>query len=212
MVLGRGLWLGIALLLTFAASARASERTLTIGAGVTRSCATAHPISGSGVATMRWTAPVDSSVSAHLLGGAADDWDLALFDARSGARRDASMAWGANEVAQTLVRAGDTVVIQACRLSGSSAVQRIAISSVPVKLAAPGATAPKESLVQIPLTSALDMHTLSSLGINLNEAPEGDVVAAIAGPADKAKLASAGYTYRTVVPDVAVAGRRAKAA
>src|SRR4051812_4056080 len=197
----RGIWAGVVLLLlALAATADASTRTLTIGAGFTRSCATAQPISGAGVATTRWTAPADSSVSVHLRGGGADDWDLALFDARTGARRDTSAAWGANEVVHTLARKGDTLVIQACRLRGSSARLPLTIDSVPVRLAAPGAKPAGVTFARIPLTSPLDMSALTSLGINLNEVPEGKTVAAVLGAGDAAKLARAGYTYETVTP------------
>ena len=50
-----------------------------------------------------WTATDDGSVAATLAGAARNDWDLALFDARSGRRLDASLAPGVNEVTQAFV-------------------------------------------------------------------------------------------------------------
>src|SRR4051812_41957901 len=198
--------------LACAATAGASARTLTIGAGASRSCASAHPTAGAGVATTRWTAPADGSMEARLHGGARDDWDLSLFDAASRQRLDASQAWGAIEVVQSLVRRGQTVVIRACRLRGSSARLPLAVDFRAVRLAPAGAKAPRESLVQIAITSPLDIGVLSRLGINLDEAPEGHTVSAVLGAGDAAKLARAGYSYRTLVPDLGAAERRYKAA
>src|SRR3954470_18946119 len=194
------------------AATAATVRPLTIGAGVARSCATAHPIAGAGVTSARWRAPADSSMQARLGGGARDDWDLALFDARSGRRLDASLAWGSDEVVQALVRRGQTVVVQACRLRGASARLPLRIDSTRVKLAAPGVKPPAQKLVQIAISSPLDIAVLSRLGINLNEAPEGNSVSAVLGAGDAARLARAGYTYRTLTPDLAAQQRRYVAA
>jgi murein tripeptide amidase MpaA len=212
--LGVGLLISIIAALACAATALAAgTRELTIGAGTSRSCATSKPAAGSGVTTTRWTARSDSSLDARLHGAAGNDWDLALFDAAGGRRLDASMGWGANEVVQSLVRKGDTVVIQACRHSGSSARAPLTIDAAPVKPAAAGAKAPTQSLVQIPVSSPLDVGALNRLGLNLNEAPEhGTVSAILSGPDDAAKLSRAGYTYRTLVPDMARAQRRYEAA
>src|SRR4051794_18537869 len=184
------------------AGAATTTRTLTVGAGADRSCATSQPASGSGVTQTRWTARRDSSMVARLRGGAADDWDLALFDARSGRRLDASLALGGEEVVQTLARRGQTLVIQACRVSGSSARLPLSIASTGVKLAKPGAQAPTLKLVRIGISSPLDIGALSRLGINLNEAPEGRTVSAVVSRADEAKLGRAGYTYSTLLPDL----------
>src|SRR4051794_21118502 len=203
----------LAVLLACAGAATAATvRPLTIGAGVARSCATAHPIAGAGVTSARWRAPADSSMQARLGGGARDDWDLALFDAGSGRRLDASLAWGSDEVVQALVRRGQTVVVQACRLRGASARLPLRIDSTRVKLAAPGVKPPAQKLVQIAISSPLDIAVLSRLGINLNEAPEGNSVSAVLGAGDAARLARAGYTYRTLTPDLAAQQRRYVAA
>jgi murein tripeptide amidase MpaA len=196
-----------------ATSASATTQTLTIGAGAQRSCATSRPITGTGVTQTRWTAARDSSMEARLAGGRGDDWDLALFDAKTGRRIDASLNFGADEVVQTLARRGQTLVIQACRLSGSSARVPLTISTVGVKLAKPGTKAPAQKLVNVGISSPLDVAVLNRLGINLNEAPAHHKVAAVLdGPADAARLARAGYKYRTLVPNLARQQRRYMAA
>src|SRR5207249_841250 len=139
------------------------------------------------------------SVAFRLRGDGRNDWDLALFDSATGRRLDSSMAWGANEVVQTLVRAGQSLTIQACRLSGSSAREPLEIDSVAVPLATGPVKAPTASLVQIPIGSGLDVSLLTGLGLNLNEASEGHSVSAVLnGPADAARLRGAGFTYRTL--------------
>jgi hypothetical protein len=199
----------VAALLALPVSANASTtRTLTVTGAATGSCATSEPAGGRGVATTRWTAPTDSSVRAAIADGAGD-WDLALFDAASGRRLDASQAWGSNEVVQAIVRQGQAVTVQACRLSGGATSKKLAIDSVPVTFADRGGVAPKQRLVQIPIDGAIDIQVLNRLGINLNEAPEGDTVSAIISGAHEAgKLAGAGYTFTVLDPDVAATRRR----
>src|SRR4051812_26081436 len=93
--MGRLLVAGLtaALLAVLACAATAlgasSTRTLTIGAGRARSSPPPPPTPGGGGPPPRWPAPADSSMQARLLGNEANDWDLALFDARSGRRLDA---------------------------------------------------------------------------------------------------------------------------
>jgi hypothetical protein len=182
--------------------------TLTIPAGANRSCTTRENVGTRGVDVRRYTAVADGAIVAHLRGGARDDWDLALFDAASGRRLDASMAFGANEVVQAVVHKGQVLAIQACRHSGSSARLPLTIGGVAAPLAKPAAGAPPQSLVQIPISSRMDLNALTALGLNLDEAGDGKTATSVlSGPADVAKLTAAGYTYRTLIPDLAAAER-----
>src|SRR5947209_2491142 len=212
---GRGLRWGIAgaclLALGAGSPASAVTRELTIGGSTARSCASDAPLHGPGVTTTRWAAPADSSFQALIAGGSADDWDLALFDA-AGRRVDASLAYGSNEVVQSLARRGETFTIQDCRLRGSGARQALAIDSTPVKLTDAPAQAPGQSAVEIPITSPLDVGAIERLGINTDEAPNGKVLPAVLGPGDAAKLNAAGFTYRVVTADLAAQDHQARAA
>ena len=51
-------------------------------------------------------------MQARLTGDSKNDWDLALFDVRSGRRLDASLAWGANELTQSWVKRGQELNIE----------------------------------------------------------------------------------------------------
>src|SRR3954447_26351478 len=182
-----------------------TTNSVTIGAATQRSCL-AHR-SGPGVDVQSWVAKADGAVRIHLAGGSRDDWDLALFRTSSGRRVAASQAWGANEVVEAVVRKGDSLTIQTCRRSGTSARVPLQITEVAAPLAKAGALAPTESLVQIPLASQGDFNRLQDLGINLNEVPNGNTAPAVVDAAGAAKIKAAGFTYKTLIPDVAKAER-----
>jgi murein tripeptide amidase MpaA len=195
-----------------------TTKKLTISASTAASCTDRLVAAGTqGASLTRWSAPVTGYVQVRLAGDERNDWDLALFDSRSGRRLDASLGWGSNELTQGWVKRGQSLTIQACRLGGPSAIEPLEIT--PVKVATPllAREAPKESLVSIPIAGKLDFTALEATGINLDEVPNGRAghrraLAILAGPADAAKVRKAGYSFRTLTPDMAAAerGYRAK--
>src|SRR3954452_19929911 len=215
----RGLGLGLALAALPASQAHAATggitklptttSTLTIAQAANGSCLAARGAGTSATALRSWRAPDDGAVNFRLLGGQRDDWDLSLFDVASGKRLDASQAWGANEVVQATVRRGEALMIQACRLKGSTATERLEITGVRAPLAKPGTSATgKESLVQIPISGPQDFATLEGAGLNLDEVPNGGkAIAVLASPDDAKKITDAGFTYSTVIPNLAQAER-----
>jgi hypothetical protein len=185
-----------------------STSAVTIGAGAQRSCLAKYSAGTSGVDVRSFTAKADGAVRFHLAGGSRDDWDLAVFRSSTGRRVAASQAWGANEIVDATVRKGDVLAVQSCRLRGVSARLPLKITEVAAPLAPAGQAKPTESLVAIPLASRADFSRLEALGINLNEVPNGNVApAVIEGPKDAAKIKAAGYTYKTLIPDLAKAER-----
>src|SRR3954469_18767237 len=203
--------LGCMFALTAAAGASAAitrlhptSQTLSIAAAKNRSCATNQATGARGVSLRSYAAKADGAITAHLRGGERGDWDLALFDAASGRRLDASQAWGANEVVQATVRKGQALMIQACRESGPGSRQTLTIDGVKAPLADKGAATPTESLVAIPISGPMDFATLEATGLNLDEVPnDGKAIAVISGAADAAKIKNAGFTYTTLIPDLA---------
>src|SRR4051812_10458333 len=107
-----------------------STSMVTIGAAANRSCLSHHSAGAQGVDVRSFTARADGAVRIRLAGGSRDDWDLAVFRTASGRRVDASQAWGANEVVDALVRKGDSLAIQTCRLRGVSARLPLKITEV----------------------------------------------------------------------------------
>src|SRR3954452_15754062 len=185
-----------------------TSQTLTIPRATGGSCTARQSAGTRGVAVTRYTAASDGAITAHLRGGGYDDWDLALFDAASGRRLDASLGFGANEIVQAVVHKGQVLAIQACRLKGSSARLPLTIGGVAAPLAKPDPGAPAQSLVEIPLSSPLDLNALRGLGLNLDEAGDGhSATAVLSGPADATKLTTGGFTYKTLIPDLAAAER-----
>jgi murein tripeptide amidase MpaA len=188
-----------------------TTKKLTISATTATSCTDRLASAGTlGVTATRWTAPVAGYVQARLNGDAGNDWDLALFDSRSGKRLDASLAWGSDELTQAWVKRGQSLTIQACRFSGPSAIEPLEITPVKIAGSLLDRKPPKESLVSIPIATKLDFSALEATGINLDEVPNRhgrEALAVLAGPADAAKVRKAGYSFKTVIPDMAAAER-----
>jgi hypothetical protein len=189
-----------------------TTQKLSIPAAGAESCATRQSGAARGVSLRSYTARADGAVTMRLRGGARDDWDLALFDTASGTRLAASQAWGANEVVQAVVRKGQALMIQTCRLSGSDSTMRLRVEAVKATLADAGAAKRNESLVEIPLTDYDDFTKLEATGLNLNEVPNSGKAHAIVSSADDlAKIKAAGFTYETLVPNLAATERRYRA-
>src|SRR4051794_32874215 len=183
--------------------------TLTIAQAANGSCLAARGAGTKATALRSWRAPDDGAVRVKLAGGQRDDWDLALFDVASGRRLDASQAWGANEIVQATVHKGEGLMIQACRLKGSTATERLEISGVRAPLAKAGTSATgTESMVEIPISDPLDFTKPEATGLNHDEGPQrGKAVAVLSTPEDAQKITDAGFTYSTVIPTLARAGR-----
>jgi hypothetical protein len=81
---------------------------------------------GTSAATTTWTAPMAGFLSAHL-GARGGEWDLYATDARSHRTLSSSRAFGANEIAQSFVSAGQRVRLTACRTAGSVSKATLAI-------------------------------------------------------------------------------------
>ncbi|MEA2457265.1 MAG: hypothetical protein QOC95_237 [Thermoleophilaceae bacterium] len=184
-----------------------ATESLTIPAAATHSCAAHQSAAAAGVLVRSFTAKADGAVQMRLRGSSRDDWDLSLFDAASGRSLAASQAWGANEVVEATVRKGQVLALQACRERGSSTSLPLTISSVAAPLAAQG-SAPTDTLVEIPISGPLDFTRLESLGLNLDEVPnDGKAIAVLGSPAEAQKITAAGFTYSTLIPNLASAER-----
>jgi hypothetical protein len=203
---------GSAMALDGVTKLRSSAQTLSIPSAANHSCAARQTAGARGVSLRSYVAKADGAITAHLRGGARDDWDLALFDTASGRRLDASQAWGANEVVQAVVRKGQALMIQACRQSGSDSRIKLTIDGVKAPLAEQGTARPTESLVAIPISGPMDFTRLEATGLNLDEVPnDGKAIAVVSGAADLAKITDAGFTYTTLIPNLASRERRYRA-
>ena len=77
----------------------------------------------------RLTAKVDGLVQARLAG--AGDWDLGVFDARTGRSVAGSAGFGSNELAEGFVSQGQALVVQACRYRGDAGSASLRSASTP---------------------------------------------------------------------------------
>jgi hypothetical protein len=189
------------------ASAELLDTTIT-GAEAQRRDCTSAPASGAGVVQRSVTATANGLVRATLSAGGGD-WDLAVFDQRSGKPVAGSASFGATELAEGVVAADQALVVQACRRSGTSDTARLTVRSVP--LAAP--TGQKISLVRVNLPFPAARDALDATGLDQTEHARPGIQDVIAfGAGDLLKLTRAGLTYRVITPDMVAADRAALAA
>jgi hypothetical protein len=123
-----------ALGLAWAPAASAGEvlsETLTAGAAADRDC-TNRELGSSAVDASTLTTPALGLIQARLT-GASGDWDLAIFDARTGDTVAGSASSGPDELAQGFVSEGQELVVQACRRSGDGSSADLTVDSIAIK-------------------------------------------------------------------------------
>ncbi len=172
--------------------------------------------SGPSVARLTFTAPADGQLTAHLRGtGFRDDWDLAVFDAR-GTRLAGSGAFFSNEVVKAMMRRGETVSLQACRLKGSDTTMPLATTFVGVPLTG-DATTPKMSFVKVRILGKAEYERLEALAgttslIDItHDVQKGRAMVIAYTPATVDKLRAAGFIVEVVDGDMAATFRRERA-
>ena len=181
----------------FAMAAPAGAATLRADQAVERTCSAAERSGAAGVATERVTAPGTAMVSARLT-GAEGDWNLAVFDAKSGAVVAASSFAGGDEIAQGFAPGAGTLIVQACRLSGAGET-----AELDVDVAELTEQAPRMQLVRVATPTDAAKDALVATGIDLTEhGGVGYVDAVLHSPADGVLLEERGFTYDVLEPDL----------
>jgi hypothetical protein len=176
-------------------AARAADRTC--HAGLAR---TGAP----GVDVRRYTAEADGLVRARLSGSG--DWDLGVFDARTGRAVAGSAALRANELAEGFVRRGQRLVVQACRVRGASASARLRVST----LSLPRARSASDARTQVVTvrTDRRGVARLQAAGLDVTEhAGAGGVDVVLHGARDEAALRATGMRFDVKIRDVAAHDR-----
>ena len=187
--------------LTAAAAAEADERTTVAAArAVDRTChATQTRAGAAGVDVHRYTAEATGLVQARLSGGG--DWDLGVFDARTGRSVAGSAALRSNELAEGFVRRGQRLVVQACRVRGSARTARLRIATV----ALPQASASSDGPTQVVTvrTDSRGIAELQAAGLDVSEhAGAGGIDVVLHGARDRATLRATGMAFDVKVRDV----------
>jgi hypothetical protein len=197
-------------LLVGAAPASASgllSQTVTAATAVDKSCTTGQR-TGTSVAQRRVVMPLGGEITASLT-AASGDWDLAIIDPSDGRIVAGSAYEGADEVASGFAATGNSLIVQACRRSGSSSTARLSVQSFPIDTS----RAPRASLVRIQTANLDRKNELNTLGLDLSEhGGPGFVEAVLYGQSDAQKLIDNNFAYTTQIPDLTVQAREDRAA
>jgi hypothetical protein len=159
-----------------------------------------RPLSaGSGVMARTMTMPSSGWVHAKLTGARGSDWDLAIFDRRSGRLVAGSSGFTSAEVAEGLAAKGTALLAQACRESGSGARPRLTLDSVAISDTPTG----KVSMVRVATPTRDRKDLLTQLGLDLTEhAGKGFVTVLLHGAPDAKTLRDNKFAYTVEVPDM----------
>ncbi|HEX8053895.1 MAG TPA: M14 family zinc carboxypeptidase, partial [Thermoleophilaceae bacterium] len=186
---------------TLTAAPAAQALPVTVERAVERTCqARLLPAGTPGVAR-ETVAPKAAGVTTARLTGSAGDWDLALFDAKTGRLHNAGATAGRSEQAVALAPANRAIVAQACRRTGSGASAELKIGFY--QPPAPAAEREPPAIVHVPLGAGRTIAQLEATGLDVTHAVDAsgaDVV--LYSAAERTRLLAAGFTYRTVVPDL----------
>ncbi|WP_418190792.1 M14 family zinc carboxypeptidase [Amycolatopsis albispora] len=190
--------------LASATTATAAGNVVRADKSVSRSCFAAPlPQHAPGADRREVTASVDGLVQARLSPsrGSEGDWDLAVFDKASGKVVAASAGLRTRELAESFVKKGQQLVVQACRYAGQA---RNAVLGVDFLALTPQGTAPqKAELVRVHTPSKADKDRLLDLGLDVTEKADATgVEVVLAGDEDRGKLAASGLQSTVVIADL----------
>ena len=190
-----------------ASAADLLPQTVSAASAVDKSC-TGGERSGAGVAQKRFTMPAAGWVRADLT-AAGGDWDVAIIDTADGRVVAGSAGSGASETASGLAVQGSDLIVQACRLSGSTSTAQLSVGATAVDTS----RVQKVQLVRVSTPTLERRNELNRLGLDSTEhGGPGYLEVLLYGPADAQKLVDNSFAYTIEVPDMAVQARRDRAA
>jgi hypothetical protein len=194
-----------ALLALAAAPAEGATTTVTApdGAGA---CATGRLADADGPRTTV-VAPGLSYVSAQLR-AASGDWDLGVFDAATGARVAGAAGFGADELAQGYAKAGQRLVVVACRRDSAAATARLTTTFTALER-----STERVRSVRVLVDGAADVHRMEEAGLDVTEhGGDGFMDVLLHGDADLRTLRDLRLAFSVLDADVAATDRAARRA
>ena len=210
--------LGAASLVVFGLTtptATAQDNILRANQSVTRACyKQVLPRNAAGVDQREFTSTVDGLVQARLAsqGGAEGDWDLAVFDKTTGGVVAGSSAFRSRELAESFVKKGQQLVVQACRYAGSAKTVTLGVDFLALTPEGkPTGTPPaveRAEMVRVETPERKDKQHLLGLGLDVTE--KGDatgVQVVLANDADRKTMRDSGLNFTTVDPDLSKTSR-----
>jgi Zinc carboxypeptidase len=152
-----------------------------------------------GAMTRTLTAPSTGWVTAKLDGPAGSDWDLAIYDRRSGRLVAGSSGFTADEVAEGLAAKGTRLRVEVCHVSGSDVPPRLTVNTTAI----PDTPAEKISMVRVSTPNRDRKDLLTQLGLDLTEhAGRGFVTVLLHGADDARTLRENKFSYTVEVPNL----------
>jgi hypothetical protein len=188
--------LALLLLLVLAPSASAAGLlSADLRADGASSASCLQPRGGAGVVRRPLVADANGLVRARLQSGAGD-WDVAVFDV-AGELVAGSAHFGASELAEGFVEAGEALTLQACRRSGAGPLAQVSVQNILLPPAGPGRT----QLVRVHLTNDVEMELLQALDLDLTEhGRDGYLDVLLHGDEDLARLTGSGLRFEVPTP------------
>ncbi|HEU0024474.1 MAG TPA: M14 family metallopeptidase [Thermoleophilaceae bacterium] len=175
---------------------------------VDRSCAQSKLSSGAGYVQRTVTMPSPGAVTARL-NASGGDWDVAVFEADTGQVVAGSAYSGSREVASGYAIAGERLVVQACRLSGSVGTASLNVDSTAVDTSG----VQPSKLVRVSTPTLARRNELASLGLDVTEhGGPGFLEVVLHGASDASKLSARNFTFTVEVPDLALAAKNDRSA
>ncbi|MGL5857796.1 MAG: M14 family zinc carboxypeptidase [Angustibacter sp.] len=160
------------------------------------------------------TSTVDGVVQARLSGGG--DWDLAVFDGRTGTVVAGSAGYRANELAEGFVTQGQSLVVQGCRYAGTSAKATLSIeffAAVTPAMNRSASAVDKAQLVRVSTKTRADKRRLQRLGLDITEHGSRSAMEVVLhNEVDVRTLRRAGFSYRVQIADLDARSRANRAA
>jgi hypothetical protein len=175
-----------------------ADRAITADGALTKTCHTRVLPSAPGVSVRRVTAAETGLLRATV--AARGDWDLAVFDARSGRLVAAGAAPAGPELAEGFVARGEQLVLQACRRAGAATQARLRAVTVQLPAQVAGE---REQVVSVAAPTAAARTRVLELGLDPAEGADRDSVDVVLhGAEDAAKLVAAGLTWTVKTADL----------
>jgi Zinc carboxypeptidase len=191
-----------------AAAAELLRTNVSAGSAVDRSCTERQLSGGSGYAQRTVIMPTAGAVTARLT-AASGDWDVAVFEAGNGQVVAGSAYRGAREIASGFAVAGERLVVQACRLSGSASSAGLSVESAAIDTTG----VQRSQLVRVSTPTLQRRNDLVALGLDSTEhGGPGYLEVVLHGADDARRLREAGFQWTVEVPDLAMASARDRAA
>jgi subtilisin-like proprotein convertase family protein len=176
--------------------------TVTVPQAVKRVCFARNAEGEAGVVTRGVRAPFAGMIRVRLT-AASGDWDLGVFDAKTGRNVAASAHFQARELADGLVTKGQRLVVQACRSAGNSTHARVTVGFL--KLAR---NPHKAQLVRVATPTRAAKNRLMSLGLDVTEHGGKDFLSVVLHtPREAAKLGRAGFISAVEIADLEARSR-----